>query len=113
MPAVRQLALVVGVIAVMASWYSADEFSPEFLLFDAYLVSPWALLAFGTRELDAAARGIALFVVTAMAVAMYVSIAADDSSTAALGLLWLPPARWLAIGAVLTYQRFVRRNAGA
>lgn len=109
----RPLALVAGVIAVLASSYSTDELSAELLLVAAYLVSPWALLAFGVRELDAAARGIALFIVTLLAVAMYLSIFTDDSSTAALGLLWLPPAQWLAVGAVVTVQRFDRRDATA
>ena len=89
----------------------ADELSPELLLFAAYLFSPWGLLAFGAHSLDARGRGVALLIVTVMALATYLSIFTDDSSWAALGLLWLPPAQWLAVGVVVTLHRFARRNA--
>ncbi len=100
----RSLALVLGVGAVIASWYFVDEFAVDLLILWAYLFSPWALLAFGAGSLGSVARGVALFLVTAMTVGMYVTIARDDSSTAALGLLWLPLGQWLAIGVVVAFE---------
>ena len=37
----RVLALVLGVAAVIASWYFAEEFALELLIFSAYLFSPY------------------------------------------------------------------------
>lgn len=108
----RQLALVFGVIAVMASWYAADEFSLiGVLVFSAYIFSPWAFLAFGAGSLRSPARGIAIFVVAAIAGAVYVSAFTHDPAWAALGLLWAPPAQWTAVGLALGFRPPARPSA--
>lgn len=101
----RVLALVCGVCAVVASWYFAEESSPELLILSAYLFFPYALLAFGARGLATAPRGIAISLIAAMTVGMYAAIGADDSSTAALGFGVLPLYQLLAIGAVVVVER--------
>ena len=106
----RVLALVLGVSAVIASWYFADEFALELLIFSAYLFSPYALLAFGASGLGPAARGIAIFLIAAITAGMYEAIWTDDSSTAALGFVVLPLYQLLAIGAVAVVQGLRLRN---
>ncbi len=106
----RVVALVLGVSAVIAAWYFAEEFSPELLVFSAYLFSPYALLAFGARGLGPSARGIAIALIAAMTVGMYEAIWTDDSSTAALGFVVLPVYQLLAIGAVAVVQSLRLRN---
>jgi hypothetical protein len=101
---VKSVALVLGQIAVIAAWVYA-EFDLGALIFCAYLFVPWAVLTFGARSLRATARGIAILLITAMTVGMYLAIWTDDSSTAVLGFLWLPLYQLLAIGAVVWLQR--------
>ena len=100
----RVLALVVGVAAVIASWYFAEEFALDLLIFSAYLFSPYALLAFGARGLGPVARAVAIFLIAAMTVGMYEEIWTDDSSTAALGFVVLPGYQLLAIAAIAVFQ---------
>lgn len=106
----RVLALVLGVAAVIASWYFAEEFALELLIFSAYLFSPYALLAFGAQGLRPVARGVAIFLLAAMTVGMYEAIWTDDSSTAALGFVVLPVYQLLAIAAIAVLQGVRPRN---
>lgn len=104
---------MLGVSAVIASWYYVGELSLGLLLFSAYLFAPWAMLAYGAGSLAPLARGVAVALIAAMTIAMYASIWTDDSSTAALGFLWLPVYQWLAIGAVIAFQRVRRDDVAA
>jgi len=108
---VRSIALVLGVGAVIASWYFADGLSLGLLIFSVYLFVPWGVLAFRAGSLTPVGRGVALVLTMALTVGMYVSIWTSDSSTAALGFLWLPLYQGLAIGAVIAFQRLRGRNA--
>ncbi len=97
--------------AVIASWYFADVLSLGLLGFSVYLFVPWGVLAFRAGSLTPVGRGVALALTMALTVGMYVTIWTSDSSTAALGFLWLPLYQGLAIGAVIAFQRLRGRNA--
>ncbi len=97
----KPLALVVGAVASLASWYFVDDADPfELLLFTVYLFSPYGFLAFKPTRLGNVARGAALLVLTVMTVGMYLSVATSESSTAAIGLVMLPLYQWVVIGIV-------------
>jgi hypothetical protein len=97
----RQTALALGIAAVVAMWYFAEGAGGVALLvLSAYTFSPWGFLAFGAKSLSDQARAIALGVVVALAVVSSVSVATDDSSTAALVFVFLPAYQWAAIGIV-------------
>ncbi len=108
----KSVALVLGQIAVIAAWIYV-EFDLGALIFCAYLFIPWAVLSLGARSLRATARGIAILLVTALTVVTYLAIWTDDSSTAALGFLYLPLYQLLTIGAVVALQRQPRGGAKA
>lgn len=102
---------MLGVGAVIASWYFADGLGLGLLIFSVYLFVPWGVLAFRAGSLTPVGRGVALVLTMALTVGMYVSIWTSDSSTAALGFLWLPLYQGLAIGAVIAFQFLRGRNA--
>jgi len=108
---VRSIALVLGVGAVIASWVYAGGLGLGLLIFSVYLFVPWGVLAFRAGSLTPVGRGVALVLTMALTVGMYVLIWTSDSSTAALGFLWLPLYQGLAIGAVIAFQRLRGRNA--
>lgn len=122
----RSIALALGVGAVIAFWSFlvwpqdapdgqggsfADGQSLGLLIFSVYLFVPWGVLAFRARSLTPVGRGVAVVLTMALTVGMYVTIWTSDSSTAALGFLWLPLYQGLAIGAVIALQRLRGRNA--
>jgi len=110
----RELALAVGVVATLGSWYVAEVDSlATLVLFTAYLFAPWAFLAFGRLRLGHFARGAAVAGLALMAVGMYVSVAASDSSTAALGLVALPVYQGLAVAGVVGFGRWNARRTSS
>jgi tryptophan-rich sensory protein len=86
--------------------YLAEDEYPLFALaLGAYVFAPWAFLVFRARGLGSRARGVAVGVLAAMTVCTYVVVATDDSSTAALALLFLPAYQWATIGAIGIFTR--------
>jgi len=97
----RSLSLVLGTIAVVGTSYYLDEDISlvSFLLSSAYVFSPWGFLACDSKSLTDQRRGTAIATMVALTGAMWWSVLTSDSSTAALGILFLTAYQWAAIGA--------------
>ena len=85
---------------MIASWYLFDEvWFLELALWSAYVISPWLAVASEAAPLRPGGRAVALVALTALAVNVYPTV--DESSTAAIGLVFLPVYGWIAVGVVV------------
>jgi tryptophan-rich sensory protein len=107
----RWLAFVLGVLTAAGVWYANRDATEAWaLVLSLYALSPWAFLALRAKLLGDRARGVALVILTVLTACMFVSIAADGSSTEALVFVFVPTYEWIAMGATMAIALLAKRR---
>lgn len=98
----KPVALALGAVSVIALLLNVDsgDLTVGDVVFLAILAawcfSPWAALAFDRPRLVHPPRALAIGACAVVAIATFATI--DDSSTGAIGLLFLPVLQWAIVG---------------
>lgn len=94
--------MVLGALATAGVVHYAyrDTSAMWVLTLSVYTFLPWAFLALRAESLGDRARRIALAVLTALTICMFIAVAADGSSTEVLIFIVVPAYQWIALGAI-------------